>query len=107
MQDASDITKGSRLDRVDKRAHARSAGCCKVDFLGRTVAALRDMGRRTTLAQVDDLAGDQCISLCLEAALLRARPICADQLLVEMGLGPVKIDPGRFKAETSEPIRLD
>jgi hypothetical protein len=106
VQEPGDSTERARLDCIDERAHPLSPRGGEIHVLRRTAAAFRNVGCRTALARVDDLAGEQRIAGRLKCPRFGAREELASQALVEMRLRPVEIDPRDFEAEAAKAAGL-
>ena len=86
--------------------HALAPRGCQRDLVGRAAAAFRDMGRRAPLALIDDTAGEQRVARGVEAGVAGARDEALDGPDVEMGLGPVEIEPGDFEGQPRKTVGL-
>src|SRR5207248_3202154 len=57
-------------------------------------------------AWISDLSSEQGVTRRCEPHPLRARDPLADAHLVEVGLGPIKIEAGNLEAQSREPVGL-
>src|SRR4029079_15160557 len=97
----------ARLDSVDQGPHPLAASGCEVDVVGSAGTAFGGVRRRTTLARVDDITGEQGVARGDEAHILGSSEGLFDDRAIEMRLRPVEIEPGDFEAQSAKPVRLD
>ena len=100
------IAERAGFDRIDERAHALPARSREVDLAGRAAAALGDMGRRLVPSLGLTTSPANNASRGAAKPIVRARQELVDDLLVEMRLRPIEIDPGGFEAQAAQPVGL-
>src|SRR6185503_7820571 len=106
MENARKRTESAGLDRIDQRSHSLTARCGQVDLLWRAASPLGDVGRRTSLARIDDPAGEERFARRSKAALFRSLEKVVDDCTIKMSLRPVEIDSGDLERIKAEAVRL-
>ena len=104
VQHSGDRSEPPGFDRIDQGACPLPSCAGEIDVPGRAAAALGDMRRRAAFARIDNVAREQGLAPRGEAHRLGAREAGGNNLLVEVSLRPVEIDPGNLETEPAQPV---